>query len=223
MGDIKYDTIIFDLDGTLLNTLDDLCDSTNHALAINNLPKRTYEEIRTFVGNGILQMITLAVPNGTDNPKFEKVFEDFKSHYAKNCENKTKPYEGTEALVRALSEKGFKLAIVSNKIDSAVKQLRDKYFADVDIAIGETRGMAKKPAPDMVIHAMDLLGSSKVNTVYIGDSEVDIKTAQNSGIDCVSVAWGFRTEAELKASGANKTYFTCDEVYNALVFPKVNT
>lgn len=217
VGNMKYDTIIFDLDGTLLNTLDDLCDSTNYALKSNNLPERTYEEIRTFVGNGILRMITLAVPNGADNPKFEKVFEDFKAHYSKNCENKTKPYEGTEALVHALSEKGFKLAIVSNKIDSAVKQLRDKYFADVDVAIGETSGMAKKPAPDMVIHAIDLLGASKVNTVYIGDSEVDIETARNSSLDCISVGWGFRTEAELKASGARKVHFTCDEVYNELV------
>jgi len=217
MGNMKYNTIIFDLDGTLLNTLDDLCDSTNYALTINDLPQRTYEEMRTFVGNGILRMITLAVPNGTDNPKFEKVFEDFKAHYAKNCENKTKPYAGTEALVRDLSKKGFKLAIVSNKIDSAVKQLRDKYFSDVDVAIGETNGMAKKPAPDMVMHAMNILGASRVNTVYIGDSEVDIKTAQNSSLDCISVGWGFRTESELKASGADRVYFTCDEVYNALI------
>lgn len=188
----KYDTIIFDMDGTLLNTLEDLTDSVNYALNIYGFKTRTIEEVRSFVGNGVARLMELAVPDGLDNPKFKECLADFREHYEKNMQNKTRPYDGILDLLKELTDKGYKLAIVSNKFDIAVKGLAAFYFGDyVKIAIGESKTVAKKPAPDSVFKALEELGSTVENAIFVGDSEVDLKTAKNAGLKCISVTWGF--------------------------------
>lgn len=199
----KYTTIIFDLDGTLLNTLEDLTDSVNFALHSYEFPIRTIEEVRQFVGNGVRRLMELAVPDGTANPKFEEVFDLFKTYYNNNCQNKTKPYDGIFDLLTALKKKGYKIAIVSNKIHSAVVELNNIYFSEyIQIAIGERKGIAKKPTPDTVNEALRLLNSIKEEAIYIGDSDVDIATAKNAHMPCVSVTWGFRDRNFLEKHGA---------------------
>lgn len=193
-----YRTVIFDLDGTLLNTLEDLKDSTNYALRSCGFPERTSEEVRRFVGNGIHKLIERAVPDGTEEDKLEQVFQIFRSYYVTHCQIKTKPYEGIMELLESLKQKGCQMAIVSNKNDVAVKELAEQYFEDyIDIAIGEREGIRRKPAPDSVFEAMRLLGAKSSECVYVGDSDVDRATAQNAGLACVSVTWGFRDEEEL--------------------------
>ena len=196
----RYKTVIFDLDGTLLNTLEDLCDSTNFALASFSYPERTLAEVRSFVGNGIGKLIERAVPEGTESDVCAEVLGVFKAHYAENCNNKTRAYDGIVPLLACLKSENVKIAVVSNKIDSAVKALCERYFAEyIDVAMGETANIRRKPAPDAIFAAMELLGAEKESTVYIGDSEVDVESAKNAGIDLVAVSWGFR-DAEMLAS-----------------------
>lgn len=197
----KYDAVIFDLDGTLLNTLDDLHGAVCHALAAFSLPTRTMDEVRRFVGNGIRLLIERSVPEGTPAPLCDKVFEKFKAYYAVNCENETKPYPGIPELMLLLKESGIPCVIVSNKADFAVKTLADRFFPGLcAAAIGEREGIRKKPAPDSVFEAMRLIGSEK--PVYVGDSEVDVATARAANIPCISVEWGFRSKNELISAGA---------------------
>ncbi|MBQ3125125.1 MAG: HAD-IA family hydrolase [Clostridia bacterium] len=200
---MKYKTFIFDLDGTLLNTLDDLAESVNYAMKQCGFPKRTLDEIRRFVGNGVKKLIERALPEGTDEAEFNKVLGEFKEHYSQNSRNKTAPYEGIMELLHTLKDNGCNLAIVSNKVDFAVKDLRDEFFSDViDVAIGDSDAIRTKPEPDMVYKAIDELGTDRDSCVYIGDSDVDIITAKNSGMDCISVSWGFRSRFELENCGA---------------------
>ena len=197
-----YQAVIFDSDGTLLYTLEDLKDGVNHVMRNWNYPERTLDEVRRFVGNGIHKLIERAVPEGLEDEKVEQVFEEFKTYYTAHCEIKTRPYDGIMELLAQLKEKGIKLAIVSNKNDAAVKELARDYFADYiekEVAIGEREGIRKKPAPDSVFEAMRILGVDKKDTVYVGDSDVDRATAKNAGLDCISVTWGFRDEALLKS------------------------
>lgn len=209
----KYDTIIFDMDGTLLNTLDDLADATNYALRMMQLPERSIDEVRCFVGNGVRRLIELAVPGGTVNPLFEETFEQFKKYYAVHCNDKTRAYEGVLPLLRELKEEGYALAIVSNKLDSAVKELNKNYFEGIiEVAIGEKEGVAKKPAPDTVYASLKELEMPPERAVYVGDSDVDIKTAENAGLPCISVLWGFRDKEFLKAQGAAAFARTPDEI-----------
>ncbi len=213
----KYDTVIFDLDGTLLNTLEDLRDSTNFALSRCGYPERTTQEIRSFVGNGIGKLIEHAVPQGTSREEYAAVLAVFKAHYAENCNNKTRAYDGIEALLARLKAANVKLAIVSNKVDSAVKALCERYFADyISIAIGEKENICRKPAPDTVFAAMELLGAKKESTVYIGDSEVDVQTAKNAGIDLIAVSWGFRDREALRALGDFPIADTAEEVWRLI-------
>lgn len=199
-----YKTAIFDLDGTLLNTLEDLTDSVNAALEKNNKPQRTIDEVRSFVGNGIRLLMERAVPEGTPLEETDQIFADFKAHYALHCNDKTRPYDGMIALLKKLSNEGYNLAIVSNKADNAVKELNKIYFQDViTVAIGERAGIEKKPAPDTVNQAFRELGVTKEDAVYIGDSDVDVMTAKNSGLPCISVLWGFREKEFLKEKGAS--------------------
>lgn len=199
----KYTTIIFDLDGTLLATLEDLTDSVNFALISYQLPPRTIDDVRQFVGNGVGKLMELAIPDGKKNTKFNEIFNQFKIHYNQNCQNKTKPYEGIYDMLTTLLNQEYKVAIVSNKIHSAVVELNKNYFNKyVQVAIGEREGIAKKPAPDTVNEALRLLDSKKEISVYVGDSDVDIATAKNVGIPCVSVTWGFRDREFLKKHGA---------------------
>lgn len=194
--------VIFDLDGTLLNTLEDLCSSTNFALRSENLPGRSLDEVRRFVGNGIRKLIERAVPEGTDAELTDRVFSAFKTHYTANCEVKTAPYEGIRELLQSLKSRGVLLGVVSNKADEPVKKLIAHYFPDVfDSVVGEREGVRKKPAPDSVLETVRALGCCISDTVYVGDSDVDRHTAQNAGCDCVLVSWGFRERALLESFG----------------------
>ena len=199
----KYDTVIFDMDGTLLNTIDDLKDSVNFALVKFDMPQKSLLEIKSFVGNGVFRLMELAVPQGVKNPNFDNVFSAFKEHYSLHCNDKTRPYDGVLNLLEDLSKKGYKLAIVSNKYYDAVVELNELYFSKyISVAIGEKEGISKKPAPDTVNVALSMLGSEAEKSVYIGDSEVDIQTAKNSLLDFICVSWGFREKDFLKKQGA---------------------
>ena len=196
---MRFDTVIFDLDGTILDTLGDLRDSVNFALKNNNLPCRSTEEIRAFVGNGIRLLIERAVPENTDEEIVDKCFVDFKAHYKNNSANLTKPYDGIIEVLNQLKNNGVKLAVVSNKADFAVQTLVKKYFKGIfDFSVGEKEGIRRKPFPDSVFNAMEYLGADKNTTVYVGDSEVDVETAFNSGIPCIAVTWGFRDKMVLE-------------------------
>ena len=200
-----YEMIVFDLDGTLLDTLDDLWMAVNAALEKFSLPLRTKEEVRSFVGNGIVKLMQRAV--GTECSDFEGILTAFKEYYAAHCADKTKPYDGIIPLLKTLKQRGIKLGVLSNKADFAVKMLAEEYFNGVfDIALGENEaaGIRKKPAPDSLLAVMEQFGVAKEKTLYVGDSEVDIQTAANAGVACLSVTWGFKDEAFLVENGATK-------------------
>lgn len=214
----KYDAVIFDMDGTLLNTLDDLADAVNYALRRMGMPERTLEEVRYFVGNGVRRLMELSVPDGFDNPAFEKTFAVFKEYYGEHCNDKTRAYDGVVELLRELRDEGYALAIVSNKLDSAVKELSEIYFQGiVKVAIGEREGVAKKPAPDTVYAALKELRMPAERAVYVGDSDVDVMTAKNSGLPCISVLWGFRDRKFLEENGGVTFAETPREVKQYLV------
>ncbi len=197
----KYNTVIFDLDGTLMDTLEDLANAVNEILRRNDYPVKTVGEVRRIVGNGLKQTLTLCLPEGTDKAVIEKLLPEFASYYQEHCQIKTKPYEGIEYTLRELSARGYRLAIVSNKRDEAVKTLNREWFEKyVKVAIGENEsaGIRKKPAPDTVYQAIRELGSEKELAIYVGDSEVDKMTADNAGLPCISVDWGFRDREELE-------------------------
>lgn len=205
--------VIWDLDGTLLNTLDDLAASVNAALAMNGMPLRSTEEVRAFVGNGIRNLMIRAVPGGEANPAFDKALEDFTRHYGAHSRDRTRPYDGILEMLDRLSAAGVKHAIVSNKIDFAVKELSRAYFGErMCAAIGDDPSRARKPAPDSVFAAMREMGVTAQETVYVGDSDVDVLTARNAGVPCVAVLWGFRDEACLRAAGAGRLARTPDEL-----------
>ena len=197
-------TIIFDLDGTLLNTLEGLKNSTNFALKKFNCPEITLEQTRSFVGNGVRKLIERAIPNGEKNPDFEKCLNTFKEHYSKTMYQKTVAYDGIEDMLTELKRKGVKTGVVSNKFDTAVKELCKNYFDGlIIVAIGESPNVRKKPAPDSVLKAMKILGAKPENTLYVGDSDVDIQTAKNSNLKSVGVTWGFRDRELLEKEGAD--------------------
>lgn len=213
----KYTTVIFDLDGTLLNTLKDLTDCVNYALMKHNQPSRTMDEVRSFVGNGIRLLMERAVIDGAENPKFNEMYEDFKAYYRIHCLDATVPYPGIMELLEDLKQKDYKMAIVSNKLDPAVKDLNNQFFADyMADAVGETETIRKKPAPDMVEQVLKNLNSNKKETLYVGDSEVDIQTAKNAGIDVVSVSWGFKDLKFLMEHGAQVIVDEPEAVVNYL-------
>ncbi len=200
---MNKNTVIFDLDGTLLYTLTDLTDATNYALRSMGMPERSLEEVRQFVGNGIRKLVERAVPEGTGEDALEQTFSIFKEYYDAHCTDHTMPYEGVLELMEQLQKKGYKMAIVSNKVDKAVKELNESFFSRyISVAIGEKEGVRKKPAPDTVYEALKELGSSKDEAVYVGDSDVDLATAVNSGLPCISVLWGFRDRDFLVERGA---------------------
>lgn len=197
----KWDTVIFDLDGTLMDTLEDLANAVNEILRRHGYPLRSIEEVRRIVGNGLRQTLTLCLPAGTKQEVIEKLLPEFASYYQAHCQERTKPYDGIIETLEELCARGYKLAIVSNKRDEAVKTLNGECFREyVKVAIGENEsaGIQKKPAPDTVYQALRELGSRKEQAVYVGDSEVDRKTAENAGLPCISVVWGFRDRAELE-------------------------
>ncbi len=196
--------LIFDMDGTILYTLEDLMNSTNYALLEYGYPVRTLDEVRQFVGNGIHKLVERAVPEGTPKDRIEDVFETLEKHYKIHCMDTTKPYDGIIDLLKKLREKGFQTAVVSNKVDFAVQDLVDDFFRGLfDIAIGEREGVRKKPAPDSVYEVMKAFHLPKEDVVYIGDSDVDFETAKNAGVDYILVEWGFRDRSFLESLGAS--------------------
>lgn len=202
---MQKNIIIFDLDGTLLNTLQDLADSTNYALVKFNFPVRTVEQVKNSVGNGVEKLIERSIPGGIENENFEQCLEIFKQNYAQNMYNKTKPYDGIIELLKSLKNNDYKLAVVSNKFDYAVQNLCEKYFPKlIDFCAGENEaeGIKRKPSPDTVLKIIKYFNIEKENAIYVGDSEVDIQTAENSGIKCISVSWGFKNRDFLIKNGA---------------------
>ncbi len=201
--------IIFDLDGTLLDTLGDLHAAVNYVLREFDYPQRTIDEVCRFVGNGAAQLIRLAVPEGED---WEVVLSAFQTYYAAHCDILTKPYDGIPEALVALGEK-YPLAVVSNKPDQAVKELAKIYFPSL-YARGESTDCPRKPAPDMVYKAMEALGVHRC--IYVGDSDVDIVTAKNAGVPCLSVTWGFRDKAELRTAGATHFCYNPKDLISAI-------
>lgn len=238
-----YDTVIFDLDGTLLNTLEDLKNSLNHALSVMGFPTRTLEEVRLAVGNGARMLIRRSVPESVGSSAagdavIEEALSHFRSYYEKHCNDCTAPYDGILPMLQELKNRGFRLAVVSNKPDAAVKTLCSLYFSNwISVAIGEREGVRRKPAPDSVYTALRELNASSSDgsvscedipvsdrpacgiptscisspnslflrrALYVGDSDVDIATAAAADMDCISVTWGFRDEAFLRAHGASR-------------------
>ncbi|HAM69588.1 MAG TPA: HAD family hydrolase [Ruminococcus sp.] len=199
-SDIK--AVVFDLDGTLLNTLDDLMNGLNAALSENGMPERSRTDVRRFVGNGLAKLVERAIPDGRANPLYEKTLADTRRFYAQKCRENTKPYDGIAELLAALQQKGLRLAVVSNKPDAQVKKLCGEFFPGrISAAIGQRDGVPLKPAADPVLEALRLLDTSPADAVYVGDSDVDILTAKNAGIPCISVLWGFRDRPLLESAG----------------------
>ena len=200
---MKYKLALFDMDGTVLDTLQDLADSTNAVLARHGYPTHGIEAVRQFVGNGAKRLIENAVPVGTDAATIDTVLGDFKKYYGEHSADATKPYDGVLEMLQRLRAAGVKTAVVSNKPDFAVRSLSARYFGELfDISIGDREGVRKKPAPDSVFEVMRQLGCTPEESVYIGDSDVDVQTAKNAGIDGIFVDWGFRSAALLRESGA---------------------
>ncbi len=201
MNNIKL--IIFDLDGTVLDTLADLAAALNFALQKNGLPARRTAEVRAFVGNGIRKLIERGVPAGTDEATVDAVHRDFTRYYEAHCADATAPYPGVRETLAALRGAGYKTAVVSNKADYAVQKLAEIYFpGDFDYVTGEREGVRRKPAPDTALAALKALNVSAGEALFVGDSEVDIETARNAGMPCVSVTWGFKDRDFLLAHGA---------------------
>ena len=199
-----YDTIIFDLDGTLLNTLVDLCNSTNYALNKYGFKERTLEEVRTFVGSGAAVLIKRALPDTVDEKTYGEVLDTFKIHYREHSNDLTAPYEGIIDMLSEVKKRGYKTAILSNKPHNAVCDLHKLFFEEyIDVPMGVKDGIPTKPDRVMVDNVLKELGATKDSTLYVGDSEVDVKTAANSGLDMVTCLWGFRSKEELIANGAS--------------------
>lgn len=199
----EYDTYIFDLDGTLLATLDDLAASVNFALRQCGMPEHTTDDVRRFVGNGVRLLMERAVPGGEGNPRFDEAFGIFRQHYMEHSLDTTRPYDGITGLLAELRRRGKRVAVVSNKFYAATGELCRHFFGDyVEVAIGEREGIRRKPAPDTVMEALRQLGADRRGAVYIGDSDVDVATARNSGLPCISVLWGFRDKEFLIKNGA---------------------
>ena len=196
---------VFDLDGTLLDTLSDLAASVNHTLQLHGLPPRSRAEVRRFLGNGVRNLMRRSLPGGEENPHFEQAFAAFREYYAAHCRDHTRAYPQIPELLNELSARGVKLGIVSNKSDREVKELNRACFSGLfSAALGEREGVRRKPEPDGLLEAVKELGSTPERALYVGDSEVDLRTAVNAGIDCVSVTWGFRSETHLREAGAKR-------------------
>lgn len=201
----NYDLVIFDLDGTLLNTLEDLADGVNHALSCFGFPCRSLSEVRSFVGNGIGRLIHLSLPEGTEAATEERVLECFKEYYGLHSSDKTRAYDGVTEAVQELEDQGILTAVLSNKADFAVGPLCETYFpGHFSLTLGEREGIPRKPSPEGVWEIARQLQVPLERTVYVGDSEVDVETARRAGVDGIYVTWGFRSEAELLTAGATR-------------------
>lgn len=210
---MTINTVIFDLDGTLLNTIEDIANSVNYVLLECGFYFKSTKEVQESVGNGLRKLMERILPEGCDEDTIDRAVELFKSHYTGGMSNSTKPYDGIIEVLKDLKSRGLKVAVISNKFDSAVKELCDKYFSGlIDIALGQTDNVNEKPAPDMVYKVMNELEVTEDNCVYIGDSEVDIQTANNAGIPCLSVTWGYKDIDFLYENGASTLVYTPSEI-----------
>lgn len=215
------DTVIFDLDGTILDTLTDLTNAVNYALRTCGYEEKTESQVRSYVGNGIRNLMRRAVPQGTSEHDLETSFAQFKSFYEKNMYVYTRAYEGIPELMRQLSEKGYHIGVVSNKADFAVKVLMEQFFDGlVEIGVGEMDNMGRKPAPDTLFYVMQKMKVTPDRCIYVGDSDVDIRTAENAGIPCISVTWGFRSPQFLLENGAQ--YIADNTVQLAMQIEKIS-
>lgn len=200
---MKYNTYIFDLDGTLLDTLQDLANAVNHAMREMNYPERTVDEVRRFIGNGIRMLIKRAAPQDISVEDYEKTLAVFTAYYLDHIADFTKPYDGITEVIETLKSKGCKVAVVSNKADEAAKKVVKDYFGDIfDMVVGKMDRFPSKPEPDSVLYVIETLGADKDKCIYSGDSEVDVQTAHNAGLPCIGVTWGNRDVSELIAAGA---------------------
>ena len=215
---MKYQAVLFDMDGTVLDTLDDLCDSINHSLAEFSLPQVSREHVRQCLGNGAAFLVSHSIPAGSSPELEADVLAFYKPWYDAHCLIKTAPYEGILPMMQSLKEQGLRLAIISNKPDRAVQELSDAFFPGLlELSVGESPSVRRKPAPDTVLTAASQIGLSVDQCVYVGDSEVDLQTARNAGMDCVSVTWGFRDEAQLIEAGASVLVRTPEELKSLLL------
>ena len=211
-----YKAVIFDLDGTLLDTLKDLYNSVNHALRTFGFPERTIDEVRRFIGNGVKRLMERSTPEGTSEKVNAECLDCFRAHYLQHMSDNTAPYEGVIELIAKLREKGVRTAVVSNKLHSAVVDLCKDYFEGIEEAIGVSTEDERKPNPVNVLKVLDLFGITAEECIYVGDSEVDVQTAHNAEVKCIGVTWGFRDEAELKENGADFIAHTAEEVLNLI-------
>lgn len=212
-----YRTVIFDMDGTILDTLEDILDSVNVTMDHVGYPHHTKEAMRHFLGNGAATQIQRCVPGGAEDPKYQEALDFYLGYYNEHAKIKTGPYPGIVDVLKKLKELGVKTAVVSNKPDVTVQELSEEFFTGLfDVSMGERAGMKKKPAPDSVYEAMKLLNADPNDCVYVGDSEVDMATARNSNLPCVTVTWGFRDEDFLREQGATTFAHTMDELLEAL-------
>ena len=210
---MKYRLALFDMDGTILDTLEDLTDATNVIMEKYGYPTHGIDAVRGFVGNGLRKLIERATPADTDAAKIDAMLADFKVYYADHCADKTRPYDGVREMIARLRAKGILTAVVSNKVDEGVQELVKEYFPGLfDLAVGERPDVKPKPAPDMVFSALERMGVDIRDAVFIGDSDVDLKTAQNAGIDGIFVDWGFRTPEVLRSLGAEIVVSTPEQV-----------
>ena len=210
---MKYQAVLFDMDGTVLDTLDDLCDSINHSLAEFSLPQVSREHVRQCLGNGAAFLVSHSIPAGSSPELEADVLAFYKPWYDAHCLIKTAPYEGILPMMQSLKEQGLRLAIISNKPDRAVQELSDAFFPGLlELSVGESPSVRRKPAPDTVLTAASQIGLSVDQCVYVGDSEVDLQTARNAGMDCISVTWGFRDEAQLIEAGASVLVYSTEEL-----------
>ncbi len=215
---MKYDAVIFDLDGTLTDTLEDLKNSVNYALSQFGFPERNTEEIRSFVGNGVKRLIYLSVPENTPDEISERCLSVFREHYNNHSCEKTKPYDGITDMLKKLKDNNVKTAVVTNKMHSAAADIVEYFFGGlIDITVGQIDGVAQKPQPDGIYKALGFLGISKEKAVYVGDSEVDCITAKNAGIPCIGVTWGFRSKEILLENGADFIAETSEELKKIIV------
>ncbi len=215
----RYKAVIFDLDGTLLDTLEDLHAAVNYTMGLFGYPSRSLEEVRRFVGNGVEKLIELSLPGGADDPHRDEAVREYRNYYNAHSSVHTKPYEGIAVLLKKLTNSGIPTAVASNKPHAATVRLCEDMFPSVKVACGEreSEGIRRKPSPDMVLWAARQLGFSPEECVYVGDSEVDVITAKNAGMDCITVLWGFRDREELEAEGATVFCSSAEELEHVIL------
>lgn len=215
---MRYKAVLFDMDGTVLDTLGDLTDAVNHTLRQYHMPERREAEVASFLGNGAARLLACSAPEGTDEAVLERMLRDYAPWYDAHCRIKTAAYPGILALMRTLRDRGVKLAVISNKQDTAVKALAEQHFPGLlELAVGESAAVRRKPNPDAVNAALSAMGVSAGESIYVGDTEVDLQTAANAGTACACVAWGFRSRSRLSAAGAELIFDSALELEQYLL------